>query len=67
MSAFSRYRKNSRNASRPPESGGQRNETQSKLRERGFPSRMLAGGSWGTSPRATLAGRAAVLTQEGVA
>ena len=60
-------------ASRPPESGGQRDETERRRpRSRnhargGFRSRTLAGFANGTSPRATPSGRAALLTQEGVA
>jgi hypothetical protein len=54
-------------ASRPPESGGQRDETKSTSRERAFPSRIAVVFSKGTSPRATPSGRAALLTQEGVA
>src|SRR4029453_14200054 len=42
-------------------------ETQSKSRERGFRRRILMEFANGTSPRAILTGRAALLTQEGVA
>jgi hypothetical protein len=65
-------RRTSKSASRPPESGGQRDEAKRRSRgvesrERGLQSRILLKCSGGTSPRATTSGRAALLTQEGVA
>ena len=50
----------------PLTQGGSAIETESKSRERGFQSRTCGVCARETSPRATLTGRAALLTQEGV-
>jgi hypothetical protein len=54
-------------AQRPPESGGQRDRDAVEIARAGVPKPHPNGVWQGTSPRATLSGRAALLTQEGVA
>jgi error-prone DNA polymerase len=56
----------SRNAARPPESGGQRDRDEVEIARGEVPELHQHRVRLETSPRATLSGRAALLTQEGV-